>query len=220
MRSGVKRRYTSPLRRTQAQQTRREILHAAEELFLARGYTGTTVAAIAEAAGVSIQTTFAAVGNKRTILTTLRSARIAGDDEPTPLAERPWLRDVVVELDPYEKLARYAAKVREINERNAPIELVIRAAAPADPGIDALWRESLAQRLAATTALVEHLADRKLLRDALPVADAGDLVWSLVSPEVYDLLVGERGWPGERYETWLAEALVASLLDTRRRPAE
>jgi AcrR family transcriptional regulator len=66
------------------------VLRAARELFIARGYPATTIEEIAGRAGVSKPTVFAAVGSKQAILKQLRDIAVAGDDEPVPVAERPW----------------------------------------------------------------------------------------------------------------------------------
>ena len=58
------RSYDSPTRRAQAEQTRRQIAHAARTLFVERGWSGTRVRDVAAAAGVSEPTVYAVYGNK------------------------------------------------------------------------------------------------------------------------------------------------------------
>src|SRR5262245_61569473 len=104
----VKRRYDSPLRREQAAATPTAILEAAERLFAERGYVGTSVAEIAAAAGVALKTVYAAFGTKAEVLRALWNLRMRGDDEPVPMAERPWFRELVEEPDPRRRLALVA----------------------------------------------------------------------------------------------------------------
>ena len=86
------RRYVSEVRDEQARRTRRAVVTAARELFLAQGYAATTIDAIAEAAHVSRRTVFNAVGGKLALLKLALDWAIVGDDEPVPLADRPAIR--------------------------------------------------------------------------------------------------------------------------------
>src|ERR1700749_1518846 len=106
------RRYVSPVRRDAAARTRQAVLAAARELFIGQGYTATTVEEIAGRAGVSKPPVFAAAGSKQAILKQLRDIALAGDDEPVPVAQRPWYREALAEPDPRRALRLYA--------RNAP----------------------------------------------------------------------------------------------------
>jgi hypothetical protein len=56
------------------------------------------------------------------------------------------------------------------------------------------------------------LADRGVLRPGLSAEEARDLLWTLNSLAVHDLLVRQRGWSPERYRDWLAAALARELL--------
>src|SRR6201995_2311869 len=89
------RRYVSPLRREGAARTRQAVLDAARELFTAQGYTATTVEKTAGRPGVSKPTVFAAAGSKQAILKQLRDIALAGDDEPIPVARRPWFQEAL-----------------------------------------------------------------------------------------------------------------------------
>ena len=57
-----------------------------------------------------------------------------------------------------------------------------------------------------------HSLDRAALRSGFRERDAADIIHALASPEVYGLLVFDRGWTGERYETWLRSILIDQLL--------
>jgi hypothetical protein len=41
---------------------------------------------------------------------------------------------------------------------------------------------------------------------------ASDIVHALMSPEMYRMLVTDRGWAPERYQQWAADTLVQQLL--------
>lgn len=80
-----KRTYNSSRRKEQARLTSRQIVGAARKLFIDRGYSGATIEAIAQEAGVAAETVYAAFGNKRAILSKLIDVSIVGDDESIPL---------------------------------------------------------------------------------------------------------------------------------------
>src|SRR5687768_10475433 len=111
--------YISPLRASGARATRRLVLDAARTLFIEQGYVATTVDQIAERAGVSKPTVFTAVGSKRVLLKELRDIALAGDDEPVPVPQRPWVQEVLGEPDPYRTLRLYAHYQAELAERYA-----------------------------------------------------------------------------------------------------
>ena len=206
------RRYDNSQRTNAARQTRRAVVAAAYDLFVANGYPGTTLAAIAERAGVSVQTVYAQFGNKSTVLKEVVDQSVAGDDEPTPINQREWVRDILAEPDPRAKLARQAGEVARIMHRSYRLDAVLRSAAPLDADAEALWHKGSRQRHAGMKELAGHLRETGHLRPDLTVDQAADRVAALITPELYRLTVEERRWTTEAYETWLAELLVASLL--------
>ena len=138
--------------------------------------------------------------------------RAAGDDEPVPIAQREWMQAIHHEPDGRRKLERYAAGARGMIERGVgDVQLVVRAAATADPQIAALWADLKRQRLIGAANMATHLADHGLLRDTLTTDQARDVIWLYISPEAAGLLA-ERGWTSEEYERWLAETLADTLL--------
>src|SRR5690242_8489793 len=95
-----KRAYRSTVREESARRTRRQIVSAAAELFVERGYAGTTVEAVAERAGVSRRTVFSSVGSKVELLKTAWDWAVVGDDEPVAVADRPEIARMRAETDP------------------------------------------------------------------------------------------------------------------------
>jgi AcrR family transcriptional regulator len=208
----VKRTYDSPRRREQAAATRRDILEASQRLFEEHGYPATSMAAIAAEAGVALKTVYLAFGTKRGLLLALWHLLLRGDEEPVPVGERSWYRDVIDEPDPARQLRLNAHNSRVVKERVAPLLEVVRDAASTDLELDALWRRIESDFYDNQRAIVQALHDNDGLRPGLDVARATDLLWTLNHPSLYWLLVGERGWTPEQYETWLAEVLAAQLL--------
>ena len=206
------RRYVSPLRREGAARTRLAVLDAARELFTAQGYTATTVDEIAGRAGVSKPTVFAAAGSKQAILKQLRDIALAGDDEPVPVAQRPWYREALAEPDPRRALRLYARNVTAIHRRSADVYEVLRAAAASDKDLHELWRASEDERRGGATIVVDALLQKSRLKAGLDRAAAIDIVWVLTSSEIFWRLVRARQWGDARFENWLGDTLCEQLL--------
>jgi len=207
--------YDNSRRTDAARQTRRAVVAAARDLFIDLGYPATTLAAIADQAGVSVQTVYAQFGNKTTVLKEVIDHTVAGDDEPTPVADREWVHQILAEPDVRKKLAMHAHGVTMIMGRSYRLDWVLRTAAPVDTDADALWRKAVRQRRVGMEQLASHLHERGALRPDVTVAKAADRITTLIDPEFYRLTVGERKWKPEQYEAWLAELLIASLLPPR-----
>ena len=208
----VKRSYRSPLRTAQARQTQRAIIDAATRLFVDVGYGTTSIDAIAEAAGVSRATVFAAVGGKAALLKRAYDVALVGDDEPVALPDRAGSRAIRAEPDPGRYLQRYAGLVVELGARVAAVYEAVRGAASADPEVRPIWDKIQQERRIGAAHIVADTAAKGPLRDGIDEESAADVVWVLNDPGLYHLLVNIRGWPGERYGEWLAVALQHELL--------
>ena len=212
---GRRRRYDSTGRRARAQQTRAEICDAARRLFEERGYGPTTIADIARSASVSPETIFKAFGSKSALLGAVVTAAVRGDAEATPLRRRPVIDAIRAEQDPRRQLAMYGALLADVNPRLAPLVRVLRETASADPETAAALESLNANRLDGMSEFAGLLYDRGALRSGVSKAQARDVLWTLNSPELYQLLVVERGWSARRYGKWVAEQLAAALLTPR-----
>lgn len=207
------RAYDSTARKAAAQATRQSIIDSARYLFLENGYAGTTMLAIAQAAGIALDTVYATVGKKPTLFRLLVETAISGRDEAVPAEERDYVRAIREEPDAARKLQIYAAALRAIQPRLAPLFRVLQAAAPLDPNLKALWQEISQRRAANMRLLAKELAATGRLRVGLSVSAVADIIWSTNSPEFYLLLVDQRGWSEEEFERWLADAWRQLLLE-------
>jgi AcrR family transcriptional regulator len=209
-----RRPYDSPHRREQAAATRRKIVAAAEPLFLKRGYPGTTMAAIADAAGVVVETVYRAFGSKAALFGAVVEAALAGGVEraETPVEERPAIAALIAEHDPYRQVAMYAATQPGIHRRAGPLLRAVRNAAGIDGEVRRVWDELEAQRYAGQRRFAELLAARGALRATTNLDTAADLIWALCALAIYDMLVLERGWSHQDYQAWLADTLAHGLL--------
>jgi len=207
-----RRSYHSPRRQQQAAATRRAILQAAQRLFDEQGYPATTMEAIAAAAGVALKTVYVVFATKSGLLRALWDLLLKGDQERAGVAERPWYREVIEEPDAAKQLRLNARNARMVKERISGVLKVIRSAAPVDPDADALWRLIQSDFYDNQRAVVESLRAKKALRRGLDLTRATDLLWTLNHPDVWLLLVGERGWSPEEWERWFADTACSQLL--------
>jgi AcrR family transcriptional regulator len=206
------RRYVSPLRRDAAARTRQTVLDAARELFIGQGYTATTVDQIAGRAGVSKPTVFAAAGSKQAILKQLRDIALAGDDEPVPVAQRPWYREALDEPDPRRALRLYARNATAIHRRAAGVHEVLRVAAASDKDLRDLWRASEDERRGGAAIVLDALLRKSPLKPGLDRAAAIDIVWILTASDIFWRLVRTRRWSDAQFESWLGDTLCEQLL--------
>jgi AcrR family transcriptional regulator len=206
----VKRRYDTSRRREAAARNRRAILDAAQRLFIERGYAATPMAAIAEQAGVALDTVYASVGRKPELVRLLIETAISGTGAAVPAEERDYVRAIQAAADAQTKINIYASAIRGIAARMAPLLTMLQQAAPAEPQLAALWHEIAERRAANMRRFVADLAAVATLR--VDLDEAADIVWATNAPELYQLLVGQRGWSPERYEHFLADAWHRLLL--------
>lgn len=204
------RRYDSPRRREQAAATRLAILEAAERLFVRDGYAGTTMAAIAREAGVALKTVYVVFATKGGLLRALWHLRLRGDEEDVPIGERAWYRTVLAEPDAERAMRLGAHQARLVKERAGAMLGVIRSAAAGDADARELWDRIEADFYANQRAVVQSLHERGALR--VDVARGADIMWTLNHPDVWRLLVVERGWTPAAWERWFADTVCAQLL--------
>jgi AcrR family transcriptional regulator len=208
----AKRRYDSPRRREQAAATRREILEAADRLFSERGYGATTMAAVAAEAGVAVKTVYLSFETKSGVLRALWNLRLRGGRDDVPIAQQQWYREVLDEPDPERQLRLSARNSRRGKLRIANVLNVIRAASPLDSDIAALWERIQSEYRGNQRAIVQSVADKGALRPQLDVELATDILWTINHPDVWHLLVAERGWTPDQYEHWTADSACSQLL--------
>jgi AcrR family transcriptional regulator len=207
-----KRRYDSPRRRAQAAATRSEILEAAQRLFERQGYAATTMAAIAAEAGVALKTVYVAFETKSGVLRALWHLLLRGDQDEVPVGERRWYREVIEEPDPERQLLLNARNSRTVKERSGSLLRVIRDAAAADPDIEALWNRIQTEFYDIQRPIVVALHTKGALRPGLEVTRAADILWTLNHPDLWHLLVGERGWTPQEWEQWFGDTTCSQLL--------
>lgn len=208
-----KRRYNSSERARQAAATRQAVLQAARTLLVERGYLATTVADIAAAAGVAVDTVYAAVGPKPVLLRELVETAISGRDVAVPAEDRDYVRAVQAADGAVEKIRIYAAAVTAIQHRLAPVFVALRDAAATDRACADLWDEIAARRARNMRLFAAELRRTGQLRMDLSDSEVADVIWSMNAAEYWQLLVQQRGWTPERFRDWLIDAWTRLLLN-------
>jgi TetR/AcrR family transcriptional regulator, regulator of autoinduction and epiphytic fitness len=208
----VKRRYESAHRQEQARLTRRAVLDAAGRLFVDPGYAATPLTAVAAQAGVAIQTVYRTFGSKQALLSALIDVTIAGDDEPTALAERQFVADIRALTHARAKLTRYAAHLAATHARQLHVMLALASAATADPEAAAIWQKNLEQRRHGMAMFAADLASTGQLRDHHTVDEVTDVLWLAMDVRNYDWLVRQRGWTPEQFQRWYVDTVAGAIL--------
>jgi len=201
-----KRAYQSQIRQRRADETRLQITDAARELFLANGYEGTTIDAIAAEAGVASQTVYAVFGSKKGILAEIIERARFGS------TYQELVRQALDTTEPAERLRMAARIARQIYDSEQAEAALLRGAGVVAPELAKLGQEREARRFKAQRSTVKLLLESGKLRDDLKEGKVRDILWTLTGREIYYMLVLDRGWNSNEYESWLADLLITSLL--------
>jgi len=211
--SESKRTYDARRRRERADDERREtrnrVVAAARDLFVAKGYTATSMADIAAEAGVALQTVYKAGTSKAELLHMVVDAEVAGDDEQVMFAQRESFQALARQTDPRRQVRMLADLITDVQERSASIQAAYRQAAAVDASVAGYFEAAHMRRLQTFTAAI-HLMPRAQLQR--PPEEAATTVWAMASPEVFHLLRHVRGWNADQYRTWLRRTLASVLL--------
>jgi len=210
--SRVKRPYDNAARQARSDATRSRILEVARESITTRGYRATTIAEIARAADVHVDTIYELVGRKPDLLRELIERAISGTDRALAPSQRGYVQEMGKEPDPARKLAIYARAIRDIHDRMAPLLLALGDAATTDDEAHQVWREISDRRAQNMRHLVRDLGPDGTLRAGLSVDEAADVIWATASAELFVLFTQQRRWTPRAYERWLADTWSRLLL--------
>jgi AcrR family transcriptional regulator len=209
----AKRPYDARRRRERAEEerrtTRNRVIEAATGLFVANGYTATTMADIAREAGVAMQSVYSAGRSKADLLHAAVDRAVAGDDKDVLVHERPAFASVAAERDPVRQIKLIADLICDIHERSASIQAAYREAAAVDATVAASVEAAHRRRLETFGTVLGMLPEDRLRHTS---QDCVDTVWAVASAEVFLLLRNVRGWSWDQIRKWLARTLVDLLL--------
>lgn len=206
------RTYEGTARQARTRRTRAAVIDAARSLFVERGYAATTIEAISDRSDTPQPTVYRLFSSKLGILKAVLDVSIGGDDASVAMLDRPEVRALIADKDPAQQLAGFAALVCDVLTRAGPVHRILADAARSDQDAASLVEEIARQRHEGQRRIAHSLAQSGALRPGLRERDAADIVHALASPEVYGLLVSDRGWTSGRYEKWLTAILRDQLL--------
>jgi AcrR family transcriptional regulator len=206
MMRAVKRPYDSTRRQEQARETRLAIVHAAHDLFVSNGYGRTTIADVARAAGVAVETVYAAFKNKPTLLRQVWYVHFRGDEDDAPLYDRAEMQEILAEPDLTTRIRKHAVFVTATNRRIAPLLVALAGAAASEPGAAAMLDEWAERRIDVATKYAHAAAATGQLR--ISEDECRDVLFATMDGALWQRLVAERGWPDERYAAWLGRLWV------------
>jgi AcrR family transcriptional regulator len=207
-----KRAYHSSVRAESAGHTRRRIVESAADLFVERGYAGTTIDAVAERAGVSRRTVFTSVGSKVELLKTAWDWAVVGDDDPIPVVDRPEVARMRAERDPETLVELWVDQVMRVGARVEKLAAVLSRAVDADSEAAALQVRIDGERLIGASMFVAGLAGIGGLRPDVSQAEGADMATVLMNPLLVRRLRQDRGWGDDQVRVWLRRLSKASLL--------
>ena len=211
MAAPVKRNYDNSRRLAQVRATRLRVIEAAKRLFIESGYPATTIEAVADAADVSLPTLYRLFGSKRALLAAVLDTSFGGDDEPIAFGDRPAVRAARAEADPVKMVEAFGRILTDLMERTSAILHVLATAAQVDPEAADLLAEIRRQRHTGQSRIVAALAERDALDPDLDPAQAADMIYACMSPDVHRILTIERGWTSQDYELWAVRCLRSLL---------
>ena len=209
----------TPSRRERSAATRRRIVKAAYELFCERGYAGTTMAMVAERAGVAVQTVYFVFNTKPTLLSRSYDFAVLGEEHPLPPPEQPWYVHMTAEPDVASAVRHFFAGVGEINRRITPLYVVVRAAALSDPEVSEIMDLHERMRRDGYAEVMQVLTGKAPLVRGVTLEKATDLLLLYGGMDVYHFLVGARGWSHEELTSWAAATTAGQLFGAEQAPA-
>jgi AcrR family transcriptional regulator len=170
--------------------------------------------AVAEEAGVSVETVYLHFRSKPTLLRALLESALGADDDPAPVSERVWVKEVAAQPTARSGIVAFSKAIGTVHAELAPLFIAVRAAAEADTGAAQIWAARTTERLHGMAAFADRLMATGEVRPEATAQDTRDRLFALASPELYGLLVLELHWSPDRYTDWLAETLTQQLLPT------
>jgi AcrR family transcriptional regulator len=202
--------YRSLVRQRQADDTRRRIIEATRKLLQSEGYARMTIEAIAQRAEVSAQSVYAIFKSKTGILIELLDQATFGADYEDAV------RKALSAGDPETRLRLAAPIARQIHDAQSATFDLLRGAGVVAPELAKLEHQRECLRYERQEKMIISLRDAGRLRSGLDHGTARDIFWMLTGRDVYRMLVSERGWSSQKYQDWLADTLVHSLLTSGR----
>jgi AcrR family transcriptional regulator len=206
MSSRKKRIYHSETRQAQALQTRRRILEVARRLFQAEGFETVTIEQLAQAAEVSGPTIYGLFQSKRGVLRALMDDALPSDQFEGLVKKAMHEKSAEAHLGISAKIARHMYDAERAQMA------IFQGASILAPEFKELEIERELRRYKRQEESIKMMDAQKSLAKGLKASKARDILWAFTGRDIYRMLVVEKGWTSEEYETWLGQLLVKTLM--------
>lgn len=200
-----------PSRRDRAKATHWRIVKAAYESFCERGYAGTTMALVAERAGVAVQTVYFVFHTKAELLSRSYDFAVMGEGEPRIPQKQRWYLAMAAEPDLTSALRLLITGTSEIVRRVTPLYVVAQGSADADPEIARVQAFHENWRAAGYQEMLELLIQKAPLRGSLSVERANHLLLFFAGPDAYHALVDLYGWTHAEWIDWAVQSIAQQV---------
>ncbi|MFL5750197.1 MAG: TetR/AcrR family transcriptional regulator [Chloroflexota bacterium] len=191
--------------------TQWRIVKAAFALFCEHGYAGTTMAQIADAAGVAVQTVYFTFHTKAAVLSRAYDFAVMGEDEPLVPGDQPWYREMVAADDVVEALRHLVSGVGDITRRLTPLYVIASGSAAGDVEVAAVVDRHERWRVDGYRSILDVLQTKSPLRAGINPDRATDLLLLYVGMDVYHSLVEVLGWSHDEWAEWTRSSLSLQL---------
>lgn len=193
-----------------SQRTHAKVVAAATQCFVERGYLSTTMAEVAAAAEVTVQTLYLRFGSKVALLAATHDVTLVGDEEPVPVLNRPWVTQLRQEADGPAAVSLLVEQLQRMHTRVSDLYAAIQSSS-ADPHVAVLLDDLRRQQAQTLTALVGELATKSGYRTDLEPTCASDIVYALAGIDSHRLLVHDRSWSAQQWHVWVTDLLTDQL---------
>jgi AcrR family transcriptional regulator len=204
---------SAPTQRQRREATRRKLIVAARELFIRDGYNTTTMAAIAERAGVAVQTVYFVFHTKGELLNSVYDAAVLGEVDPTAPDRTDWYSVATSARAGHDAVRAFVTGCAEILQRVAPLDSVVATAENAEPSVRRSHEHGEQLRAEGYRAFTASLSERGLLTRAQDLDESTDVLLAFLAPAMYLALTKGRGWSHTRFVDWTIPTLELLLLD-------
>jgi AcrR family transcriptional regulator len=186
-------------------ETEARLVAAASELFVDRGYATTTLADVAERAGLAPRTVYLRFATKAELLRRCIGSAIVGDTAPVPLVERDWMTAATTAPTLQDRITLMAGVTAQLMHRTGPLLDVARQAAAVEPEIAAAEQAGREDTRRTLHDFWRRAADDGLLPTVVDLDWLSETASLLAQADTYLLLRATTGWDVETYERWLAD---------------
>jgi AcrR family transcriptional regulator len=193
-------------RNARSRRTRSALLAATRALLEERGTESLTMAAVAERAGVSRRAVYLHFASRTELLTEL-FGYVSEQEGLTASLQPVWQAP-----DAAAALAEWAAHLARFHPRVLAVARAIQRVRRVDPDAAKHWELIAADQQAYCHRLATWVAREQRLAPPWTVQTAADMLWALMSYELLEELLVDRGWSTRRYRTHLAALFKSTFL--------